>query len=324
MDVLNHPMVVVTGKGGVGKSTVAAALALAAARDGRRVAVGELGGHARVAALLRGSGIDTLTVDVHHALTEWLATQLPRRLADLLMRSGAFASLVAAAPGGAELIAITKLWELVQRRRWAPGARPYDLVIVDAPASGHGAALLRAPRTFADIARVGPIGSQAREVADFLKRDAGFVIVTMPAELPVSETLALQGQLPDIDLVVANAVLPPRFAAAALKGGGRLSDATSGSDPFVAMRHWGLTPLSLLDAETVQEALVGAPAAADADGEVEMDLGAELPLELAAGGGADRLDHPAAGADHDALLGLGLDPDQRAHADEVVALGNDV
>src|SRR3954454_6871380 len=80
MDVLNHPMVVVTGKGGVGKSTVAAALALAAARDGRRVAVGELGGHARVAGLLRGSGIDTLTVDVHHALTEWLATQLPRRL----------------------------------------------------------------------------------------------------------------------------------------------------------------------------------------------------------------------------------------------------
>src|SRR5215212_9618623 len=207
-------MVVVTGKGGVGKSTVAAALALAAARGGRRVAVGELGGHARVAGLLRGTGIDTLTVDVHHALTEWLATQLPRRLADLLMRSGAFASLVAAAPGGAELIAMTKLWELVQRRRWTRGAEPYDLVIVDAPASGHGAALLRAPRTFADIARVGPIGSQAREVADFLKRDAGFVIVTMPAELPVSETLALQRQLPDVDLVVANAVLARRFVAA--------------------------------------------------------------------------------------------------------------
>jgi len=206
-------MVVVTGKGGVGKSTVAAALALAAHRDGRRVAVGELGGHARVAGLLRGSGIDTLTVDVHHALTEWLATQLPRRLADLLMRSGAFASLVAAAPGGAELIAMTKLWELVQHRRWTRGKQPYDLVIVDAPASGHGAALLRAPRTFADIARVGPIGNQAREVADFIKRDAGFVIVTTPAELPVSETLQLQEQLPGVDLVVVNAVLSRRFSA---------------------------------------------------------------------------------------------------------------
>jgi anion-transporting ArsA/GET3 family ATPase len=214
MDVLNHPMVVVTGKGGVGKSTVAAALALAAHRDGRRVAVGELGGHARVAGLLRGSGIDTLTVDVHHALTEWLATQLPRRLADLLMRSGAFASLVAAAPGGAELIAMTKLWELVQHRRWTRGKQPYDLVIVDAPASGHGAALLRAPRTFADIARVGPIGNQAREVADFIKRDAGFVIVTTAAELPVSETLQLQDQLPDVDMVVVNAVLSRRFTAA--------------------------------------------------------------------------------------------------------------
>ena len=217
MDVLNHPMVVVTGKGGVGKSTVAAALALAAHRDGRRVAVGELGGHARVAGLLRGSGIDTLTVDVHHALTEWLATQLPRRLADLLMRSGAFASLVAAAPGGAELIAMTKLWELVQHRRWTRGKQPYDLVIVDAPASGHGAALLRAPRTFADIARVGPIGNQAREVADFIKRDAGFVIVTTPAELPVSETLQLQDQLPGVDLVVVNAVLSRRFSAEEVK-----------------------------------------------------------------------------------------------------------
>jgi anion-transporting ArsA/GET3 family ATPase len=239
MEVLNHPMVVVTGKGGVGKSTVAAALALAAARDGRRVAVGELGGHARVAGLLRGTGIDTLTVDVHHALTEWLATQLPRRLADLLMRSGAFASLVAAAPGGAELIAITKLWELVQRRRWTRGAKPYDLVIVDAPASGHGAALLRAPRTFADIARVGPIGSQAREVADFLKRDAGFVIVTMPAELPVSETLALQRQLPDVDLVVANAVLARRFVAADVERLRAVGNGGVGGPAAAAVAHAG-------------------------------------------------------------------------------------
>ena len=237
MDVLNHPMVVVTGKGGVGKSTVAAALALAAARDGRRVAVGELGGHARVAGLLRGSGIDTLTVDVHHALTEWLATQLPRRLADLLMRSGAFASLVAAAPGGAELIAMTKLWELVQHRRWNQAAEPYDLVIVDAPASGHGAALLRAPRTFAEIARVGPIGTQAREVADFLKQDAGFVIVTLAAELPVSETLQLQQQLPDVDLIVANAVLPRRFAPADIE---KLRAAFDGDGPArAAVAHAG-------------------------------------------------------------------------------------
>jgi Mrp family chromosome partitioning ATPase len=224
-------MVVVTGKGGVGKSTVAAALALAAARDGRRVAVGELGGHARVAGLLRGSGIDTLTVDVHHALTEWLATQLPRRLADVLMRSGAFAALVSAAPGGRELIAMTKLWELVQHRRWNPRAEPYDVVIVDAPASGHGAALLHAPRTFAEIARVGPIGNQAREVADFLKEDAGFVIVTMAAELPVSETLQLQQQLPDVDLIVANAVLPRRFDTKDLE---KLRAGSNGGGPAAA------------------------------------------------------------------------------------------
>src|SRR5689334_24051337 len=77
------------------------------------------------------------------------------------------------------------------------------------------------------------------------------------------------------------------------------------------------TPV-LFDTEPVQQPLVRAPAAPDADGEVEVHAGAELALELAAGRRADLLDHPAAGADQDALLGLGLDPDQRAHAREVV------
>jgi hypothetical protein len=108
-------------------------------------------------------------------------------------------------------------------------------VIVDAPASGHGAALLRAPRTLAHNARVGPIGNQAREVADFIKRDAGFVIVTTAAELPVSETLQLQGQLPGVDLVVVNAVLARRFSAADVE---RLRG-TDGDPAAAACAHAG-------------------------------------------------------------------------------------
>jgi hypothetical protein len=75
-------------------------------------------------------------------------------------------------------------------------------------------------------------------VADFLKRDAGFVIVTMPAELPVSETLALQQQLPDVDLVVANAVLPRRFAPADLEAL-RSVDGAAGGPAAAAIAHAG-------------------------------------------------------------------------------------
>src|SRR5689334_14130697 len=74
-----------------------------------------------------------------------------------------------------------------------------------------------------------------------------------------------------------------------------------------------------LDPQPVQQAVVGAPGSADADGELEVDAGAELALQLLAGGRADRLDHAPAGADQDALLRLGLDPDDRAHGDQVRA-----
>ena len=129
-----------------------------------------------------------------------------------------------------------KVWALAQLQRRTRGAAAYDLVIVDAPATGHGVAILKTPRTFAEIARVGPIGSQAREVADFLKKDAGFVIVTTAAELPVSETLQLQQQLPDVDLVVANAVLPRRFAAADVV---KLRAAGNGGPAAASVAHAG-------------------------------------------------------------------------------------
>src|SRR5690349_18479854 len=82
-------LVVVTGKGGTGRTTVAAALGLAAARRGRRTVVAEVGGQRRVAPLLRGAGahVDTTTIDADTALEEWLGRQLPGRLSELLARS---------------------------------------------------------------------------------------------------------------------------------------------------------------------------------------------------------------------------------------------
>ena len=115
----------------------------------------------------------------------------------MLARSSAFQYFVAAAPGAKELITIAKVWELAQLERWDRRNRTYDLVIVDAPASGHGLAMLTAPQTFGEIARVGPIRRQAFKVRDMLADPGrtGYVAVALPEEMPVNETLELEQRL---------------------------------------------------------------------------------------------------------------------------------
>jgi anion-transporting ArsA/GET3 family ATPase len=138
----------------------------------------------------------------------------------VLGHSRIFQYLSAAAPGLNELVTIGKLWELAQLERKTASASPYDLVIVDAPASGHGLAMLRAPLTYADVARVGPIRRQALKIHSFLVDPAatGVLVVALPEEMPVNETLELGGRLRDemgmaIDAIVVNALYPQRFTA---------------------------------------------------------------------------------------------------------------
>ncbi len=234
VSLLDRQLLVVTGKGGVGKTTVAAAAGLAAAARGRRVVVAELAGQARVPALLGepagrpgeevpvADGLWATTLDPLRALEEWLGRVLgSRALTQLLGRSNFFAAFVGAAPGAAELVTITKAWELAQAERWTRGRDGYDLVVLDAPASGHVVGLLRTPGTFRDIARVGPIAAQAGRVRAFLADPArsGVLAVALAAEMPVSETLELAGRLDAalgrrLEAVVVNAMLPDRFTAA--------------------------------------------------------------------------------------------------------------
>jgi anion-transporting ArsA/GET3 family ATPase len=217
--VLDRDLVVVTGKGGVGKSTVAAALGLLAARRGARAIVAEVSGREDARRLLEGSGVDHLTVTPRAAMEEYLNDQLPSRtLADVLASSGMFASFVTATPGMDELLTVGKVWELAQDQRRTPGARPYDVVILDAPASGHGLAMLAAPRTFSEAARVGPIHRQAGRIDATLSdpERTAVVAVAIPEEMPVNETLEIRRGLReqlgrDLDAVVANGVVPDRF-----------------------------------------------------------------------------------------------------------------
>jgi len=232
MDPTQRELVFVTGKGGVGRTTVAIALALFAARAGRRTILCEVSGQARAARLLRGTpgppgaevalrdGLWATTVDPLVGLEEWAGTVIGSRpVARTLAGSSAFGAFLAAAPGARELITMAKAWELGRDQRWTRTPRRYDLVVVDGPATGHGVGLLRTPRTFADIARVGPIATESRRVAELLEDPAraAIVAVAQPAETPVSEALEIEERVPttlgrDVDAIVLNAVRPRRFS----------------------------------------------------------------------------------------------------------------
>jgi len=239
----------VTGKGGVGKTTVAAALGLAAAGAGRRTIVCEVAEQDRVSRAFRREGVVAetevelaenlwaITIDPQQALEEWLARQVGGAGLRVLARSSAFQYFVAAAPGAKELMTIAKVWELAQTARWDRSGRTYDLVVVDAPASGHGLAMLTTPRTFGEIARVGPIRRQAYKVRDLLAdpEQTGYVAVALPEEMPVNETLELERRLPEavgagLEAIVVNGMWPDRFTvaeAATLRADGLPTDAAA-------------------------------------------------------------------------------------------------
>jgi len=229
-DILDKRLVFVTGKGGVGKTTLAASLGLVAARAGKRTIVCEVAQQERMSRVFRREGVGytetqletdlyAISIDPHESMDEYLRQQVkPSALYALLFDNRLFQYFAAATPGMRELVTIGKIWELAQFERRNPHATPFDLVIVDAPPTGHGLGFLRTPRTFRDAARVGPISRQAGKIDAFITDPAttGVVAVALPEEMPVNETVDFERQLNDelgmeLDAVVVNALLPERF-----------------------------------------------------------------------------------------------------------------
>ncbi len=225
--LFDHRLIFITGKGGVGKSTVATALGLLAARRGLRTIVAELGNQERVQRAFDHEGtrfrelqiaprLFTISIDPQHAMEEYLRVKTGK-VGQALGSTRLFHAFAMATPGMRELLSMGKVWELAQLERRTRGAAPYDLVIVDAPATGHGVGILRTPRTFAEIARVGPIAHQGRTIAATIA-DPEFTAVIAVAtaeEMPVNETLALHDAINEdglvLSAVILNAVYPPRF-----------------------------------------------------------------------------------------------------------------
>ncbi len=221
LPLLSRRLIFVTGKGGVGKTTVALALGLAGARAGHRTIVADLNGEGDLGEHELAPGLFRISVDPQGAMDEYLSVKVPGPAGAALRQSSLFQTFAMATPGMRELLCMGKLWELAQLERRTPDADAYDLVIVDAPASGHGAALLRTPRTFAEIARVGPIAHQARTIAETIADPVftAVVAVCTAEEMPVNETFELRDTLataPDplkLELVILNARYPERFTA---------------------------------------------------------------------------------------------------------------
>ncbi len=227
--LLDRRLIVVTGKGGVGKTTVACALGLLAARAGRRTTLVEVGGQSRAAALFGHEGepggplalqegLSALSIDPDRALLEWVQALGGRVPGRILTSSGTFQYFAAAAPGAREIVTMIKIWRLASAKRGSRNAS--DLVIFDAPATGHALGMLRSPETFSRIARVGPIVRDTGHVRELLAdpERTAYLGVAQGTEMAVTETIELEQGLVEatgreLDAVVVNSLLPRRFGA---------------------------------------------------------------------------------------------------------------
>lgn len=220
-------LLIVAGKGGVGKTTVSAALARAAALTGLSTLIVEVEGKSGIAALFgqppfdyqeatlaAGGGPEaagdvtarTLTPD--DALIEYLQDHGMSRISRRLITTGALDVVATAAPGIKDILILGKVKQLEREGR-------FDLIVLDAPAAGHAISFLRSASGLLDAVRVGPIHSQARDVMDMLTDDARcqVVLVTLPEETPVNELVETAYSLEDeiglqLGPVVVNGLYP--------------------------------------------------------------------------------------------------------------------
>jgi anion-transporting ArsA/GET3 family ATPase len=230
--LLNLRFVTVVGKGGVGKTTVSAALALAAARRGKRVLIAMCNAKERVSEMLQVApigprnqailpGIDAVNMTPQIALEEYGMMVLKvRTLYRAIFENKLVSAFLRGTPG-------IEAWSMLGKAQFhayetLPDGRPrYDMVILDSPATGHGLEMLRVPRVLLEIAPPGLLRREAERAWQLFSDPAraGALLVTLPEDMPANETIELHTALTqELRLPVAalaiNTVMPVLFEEA--------------------------------------------------------------------------------------------------------------
>ncbi len=265
MSLWAHRVLIVTGKGGVGKSATCAALGLAAARAGRRVLICETQGAERMAPMfgVRPGGYSVIplapevrgmSITSDAAIEDYLLKILHfKKLYQMVFRNRIMGPFMDAVPGLHDLIQLGKVMEMDNE-----GTLGVDLYIIDAPATGHALAMLTAPRTMMDLTVRGPFHENTKKIADLIEDPVktGIVLVSTAEDLPVSETLDLYQRLGrhqrQVRRVVLNEAMEPVFTPesaadfaewrgwlageGASAGAGAGASATGAADTGAAMR----------------------------------------------------------------------------------------
>lgn len=213
-------VIILAGKGGVGKTTTAAALSVAAAQAGRQVLLIELEGKSGLASMFGVPplaeeqevypGITVLPLAADDALVEYLETHGLGKMSRRLASTGALDIVATAVPGMKEILVLGKVKAL-------QNARAADVIVVDGPAAGHAVTFLLSPKGLLDAVRVGPILTQAMDVTEMLADPdrTQVMLVTLPEETPVNETVETAQTLTErigltLGPLVVNGVYPDR------------------------------------------------------------------------------------------------------------------
>jgi anion-transporting ArsA/GET3 family ATPase len=204
MKLLDHRILLVTGKGGTGKTTVAAALGLWAARSGRRTLICETKGAEAIGPLFHRPSVGYSPTALHPnlfvmsitskaAIEDYVVQQIKvRQLYRLVFRNRVMAPFIDAVPGLHDAVHLGKVFDLIGEQN-KNGASKWDLVIVDAPATGHGLHMIRAPRAMMELTRTGPIFEGVRIVDEVMSdpNTTGILATCLPEEMPINETISL-------------------------------------------------------------------------------------------------------------------------------------
>ena len=177
-------VLIVAGKGGVGKSTVAAAMVVAARRLGLTALLVETDGKPLLVNGADDPGLSAMTITPADALGEYLDRSGLRRISRRLLSAGIVDVVASASPGIDHLLVLGKVKQLER-------SRAADVIVVDGPAAGHALTMLRTPRGIAESVAVGPVRQQANDVSQMLNDESRcqVLLVTLPEPTPVNETV---------------------------------------------------------------------------------------------------------------------------------------